>query len=375
MRLVNRKDVVPLGPGWGRVRPLLSGICGSDLATIGGQVVASTSRRWSRSRSSRATRSSASSSTTSTTSPQGTRIALEPVLSLPRARPRPVPELRRRPHRPLRPRHDRPRERRPADRLLRRHRRRLEQDVRRAPLAAAPGARRALRTQGGPRRAALVRGPHRAPRATSSRTPNVVVIGAGTVGILTLLALKELTKAGHDRRRGQARQAAGVGGGVRRERDRRAEGGDERRPTRHHAMKLKPERGAPFLLGGADVAIDCVGSRSSRWTSRSGSTRAGGRVVVSRHPDARAPTSRRCGSASSSSSAPTRAGSRRSDGQQTSAQLRASPTSSPQENPIDGIVGATYPLRRWREAIDHALGAGKLGTLKVAFDPRPTDQD
>ena len=41
-----------------------------------------------------------------------------------------------------------------------------------------------------------------------------------------------------------------------------------------------------------------------------------------------------------------------------------------QENPIDQIVGATYPLRRWREAIDHALGAGKLGTLKVAFDPR-----
>ena len=40
------------------------------------------------------------------------------------------------------------------------------------------------------------------------------------------------------------------------------------------------------------------------------------------------------------------------------------------ENPIDGVVGATYPLSRWREALDHALGAGKLGTLKVAFDPR-----
>jgi hypothetical protein len=38
--------------------------------------------------------------------------------------------------------------------------------------------------------------------------------------------------------------------------------------------------------------------------------------------------------------------------------------------PIDGIVGATYPLSRWREALDHALGAGRLGTLKVAFDPR-----
>ena len=37
MRFVNRKDVMPLGPGWGRVRPLLSGICGSDLATIAGK--------------------------------------------------------------------------------------------------------------------------------------------------------------------------------------------------------------------------------------------------------------------------------------------------------------------------------------------------
>ena len=31
------------------------------------------------------------------------------------------------------------------------------------------------------------------------------------------------------------------------------------------------------------------------------------------------------------------------------------------------MVGATYPLDRWREAIDHALGAGRLGTFKVAF--------
>ncbi|HEY7589630.1 MAG TPA: alcohol dehydrogenase catalytic domain-containing protein, partial [Candidatus Limnocylindrales bacterium] len=37
VRLVNRKDAQPLGPGWGRVRPHLSGICGSDLATLGGK--------------------------------------------------------------------------------------------------------------------------------------------------------------------------------------------------------------------------------------------------------------------------------------------------------------------------------------------------
>jgi hypothetical protein len=40
--------------------------------------------------------------------------------------------------------------------------------------------------------------------------------------------------------------------------------------------------------------------------------------------------------------------------------------------PLDEAVGAVYPLSRWREAIDHALGAGRLGTVKVAFDPRMT---
>jgi hypothetical protein len=34
------------------------------------------------------------------------------------------------------------------------------------------------------------------------------------------------------------------------------------------------------------------------------------------------------------------------------------------------LVGATYPLERWREAIDHAMSAGRLGTFKVAFTPQ-----
>ncbi|HEX9313691.1 MAG TPA: zinc-binding alcohol dehydrogenase, partial [Actinomycetota bacterium] len=40
------------------------------------------------------------------------------------------------------------------------------------------------------------------------------------------------------------------------------------------------------------------------------------------------------------------------------------------EAPLEGMVGAVYPLSRWREALDHALSAGRLGTVKVAFDPR-----
>src|SRR5438874_8645970 len=36
LRLVSLKDPNPLGPGWARVKPILSGICGSDLATLSG---------------------------------------------------------------------------------------------------------------------------------------------------------------------------------------------------------------------------------------------------------------------------------------------------------------------------------------------------
>ena len=37
---------------------------------------------------------------------------------------------------------------------------------------------------------------------------------------------------------------------------------------------------------------------------------------------------------------------------------------------LDRLVGATYPLDRWRDAIDHAMSAGSLGTFKVAFAPQ-----
>ena len=37
LRLVDMDEPAPPGPGWERVRPLLSGICGSDLATVGGR--------------------------------------------------------------------------------------------------------------------------------------------------------------------------------------------------------------------------------------------------------------------------------------------------------------------------------------------------
>src|SRR5204863_1160494 len=49
------------------------------------------------------------------------------------------------------------------------------------------------------------------------------------------------------------------------------------------AVKATPERGMEFLLGGVDVAIDCVGSRSSLDLALR-TTRAGGRVVLTGLP-------------------------------------------------------------------------------------------
>ena len=101
--------------------------------------------------------------------------------------------------------------------------------------------------------------------------------------ILTLVALNELTRAGsvvvvakHRRQREWAESFGATdvvspGEAI----------NEVRRSTR--ALKLKPERGSPFLLGGVDVAIDCVGSKGSLDLALR-TTRAGGRVVMAGIP-------------------------------------------------------------------------------------------
>ena len=131
------------------------------------------------------------------------------------------------------------------------------------------------------------------------------------------------------------------------------------------AFQLKPEFSAPYLLGGVDVAVDAVGSKQSLETALN-ATRAGGRVVLSGMPaaaDLSAAWFRELevvGTYASSQS--------EVDGRgafEIAADLAA----------LDPVVQlsksvASYPLHRWREALDHAHAAGRLGTVKVAFDPR-----
>jgi threonine dehydrogenase-like Zn-dependent dehydrogenase len=200
---------------------------------------------------------------------------------------------------------------------------------------------------------------HAVRRAEVLPGERVLVVGAGAIGLLTLLALRSLTPAGdvvvaakHPKQRDQARRfgagtvldAANVVGGI-------------RRSTR--AMQLRPERGSPYLLGGVDVTLECAGSGLDAALRV---TRAGGRVVLSGlptgTPDLTPLWFRELALIGAYAAGPDDFG--------TALDLAQHPTTGPL---LRELLGATYPLSRWREALDHALSAGRLGTGRVAFAP------
>ncbi len=209
---------------------------------------------------------------------------------------------------------------------------------------------------------------HTALRADVPRGAHVLISGAGAVGLLTTLALRELTNAGpitvvakHGHQRDLARQFGATDVLAPREVRRGV-----RRSTR--AFQVEGEFGTSYLLGGVDVAIDAVGSKASVETVLE-CTRAGGRVVLSGMPaaaDLSALWFRELeviGSYASAAREPA-AGGRGAFDLATELVQRLPTTSG------SGPVVARYPLYRWREALDHAHAAGRLGTVKVAFDPR-----
>ncbi|MEO8292385.1 MAG: zinc-binding dehydrogenase [Actinomycetota bacterium] len=210
---------------------------------------------------------------------------------------------------------------------------------------------------------------HTALRARVPDGGTVLVVGAGTVGILTALAIQRLATPGrmivaakHPRQRAAAK-LVGATEVVRPEHALKA----VRRA--HHAVKLTPERGPEFLLGGVDVAIDCVGSRSALDLALR-TTRAGGRVVLSGIPGGGADLTplwfRELELVGAYTGGTEDVGGERRRTFDLAMEIAAM---APM---LEDLVGAVYPLSRWREALDHAIGAGALGTFKVAFAPQET---
>jgi threonine dehydrogenase-like Zn-dependent dehydrogenase len=209
---------------------------------------------------------------------------------------------------------------------------------------------------------------HAAFRAEVPPGGSVHVVGAGTVGILTLIAVKAFTRADHvvvaakHQRQRAAAMLAGADVVVRPEHAVKA----VRRAD--HAVKLSPERGMDFLLGGVDVAVECTGSAAALDLALR-TTKAGGRVVVSGIPGPGADLTplwfRELELAGAYTSGVENLG--HGATRPTFEMAIELASNLPM---LDQLVGATYPLDRWRDALDHAMSAGALGTFKVAFAPQ-----
>jgi threonine dehydrogenase-like Zn-dependent dehydrogenase len=207
---------------------------------------------------------------------------------------------------------------------------------------------------------------HAALRAGVRDNDRVLVSGAGSVGLLTTLALRELTPAGEIivvAKHGLQRELALELGAT------EVVAPDEvlrrvRRVT--GAFQLEPDYSRAFLLGGVDVAVDAVGSKESLETSLH-ATRAGGRVVLSGMPpaaDLSAAWFRELEVVGSYASA-----SKETPDGRGAFEIATELAGHDAVARLAKSV-APYPLHRWREALDHAASAGRLGTIKVAFDPR-----
>lgn len=182
----------------------------------------------------------------------------------------------------------------------------------------------------------------------------VAVLGAGTLGLCTVAALRRLALPGaviasakHDVQRGLARDLGadevvepdGVARAVRRE-------------TRSLAVDGR-------LTGGADVVFDCVGSEGSLAQALAVVRPRGTIVLVGMPGPVKVDLTplwqrevRLVGSYAY-----------RHDTFATAFELVAGAG-------LHRLVSALYPLEHWREALDHAGAAGRRGAVKIAFDLR-----
>ena len=219
---------------------------------------------------------------------------------------------------------------------------------------------------------------HGALRAGVRPGDAVAVIGAGTLGLLTLAALQDLTPvdtgaggqvvigAKHPHQRQLARD---LGATV------VCEPGELPRAVRRVTgtqMNGVGTSGTPAglgrLTGGADVTIDCVGSAESLATALA-VTRPTGRVVMIGMPGVvKADLTPLWQREIELVGAYAYGTEHLPDG--TTARTFDLAMDLVRRADLGRLVTATYPLRRANDAIAHAAEAGRRGAVKIAFDPR-----
>lgn len=203
----------------------------------------------------------------------------------------------------------------------------------------------------------------------------VAVVGAGTLGLAVTAALSHLAATGRlpslgallvGARYGHQRRLASELGAT------DALSPDQltraiRRRSRSFALG-HPADGAQHLTGGADVVVDCAGSSASL-TECLGMVRPRGRVVLVGmpgrvHVDLASLWHREVVLAGSYAY-----GTERPHGDEPvrTFELAMEVVAAAR---LGRLVSATYPIERFEEAVAHAGGAGRRGAVKVAFDLR-----
>jgi threonine dehydrogenase-like Zn-dependent dehydrogenase len=204
---------------------------------------------------------------------------------------------------------------------------------------------------------------HAALRGGASPDDVVVVLGAGTIGLLTIAAVRLFTPparliavAKHPHQREQARR---LGADV-------VVAPDEVFQRVRFATRARrldgPDR--PLLLGGAELTFECTGTaRGLNEAARF--TRAGGRVVAVGMPGEEkvdwGPIWQRELSVMGAYAYGVEGRGRRTF----ELALEAAP-----ELALETLTGPLFQLSDYREAIAYALEAGRLSAVKVAFDLR-----
>ena len=363
LRLAERDASRLPGPGWVRVRPLLSGICGSDLATIDG----ASSRYFEPIVSFPFVLGHEVVGVVEGGEDDGTRVVLEPVLGC---------EARE-----IDPRC-------PAcatgrkggcERIAYGHLRPGLQTgfcadtgggwseglvAHRSQLHRVPGDMSD--------EAAVVVEPvacaiHAALLGSVVPGERAVVLGSGTLGLATIAALRHhslpATLVAAAKHPVQRELAAELGADVVVTPEEL-----ERAVRRLTGSLALPRAGAPErLTGGADVVFDCVGSSQSISSSLA-VVRPGGRIVLVGMPGAvrvdLAPLWQRevtLVGAYAYGSEDT------ADGPRSTFDLSFELVAAAR---LERLVSARYPLERYEEAVRHAAHAGRRGAVKVVFDLR-----
>ena len=206
---------------------------------------------------------------------------------------------------------------------------------------------------------------HAALRGDAGKDDIVVVSGAGTIGLLTVAAIKFFTPprrliaiAKHPTQRDLARKL----------------GADQVITPSEVFQRVRFATGArrldgmnrSLLLGGADITFECVG-RTDSLNDAVRFTREGGKVIVVGMPGEEkvdwAPIWQReltVMGAYAYGAEPKKKGKRT---------FRLALEAAPEVH-LETLTGPLFGLGEYRDAIAYAMSAGKLGAVKVAFDLR-----